>query len=503
MQFTNNSQNASTYHWDFGVGSTLADTSNLTNPTYTYTAAGTYTVTLIAEPASNCFDTSQVVVTVAPGPQVVFATPAVCDGATTFFTDQSTITTGSITSWSWDFGDGASTADTSNIQNPNYTYPGSGSYTVTLTCTSNNGCVTTSTQPVIVNANPTANFSANTVCIGSPTAFTDLSVAGSGNLTVWGWDYGDASPFGNTQNPTHTYTNDSTYNVTLIVQNSNGCLDTVTLQATTAPQPVVVFTSDTFAGCPPLCVNFIDQSTISGGSITGWAWDYGDNSLIGTQQNPNHCYNNTGTYTVTLTTTSNNGCVQTLVYPNMITVYPVPTAIFSATPPVTTVSQTTVAFTDLSQGNPVSWFWNFGTGFPGDTSVLQNPTFTFTQEYGSNYQVELHIVNQYGCTDDTTLEVIVMPEFTFYIPNAFTPNGDGLNDVFFGSGIGIATYEMWIFDRWGNLIFTSKDINQTWDGTVQGNNGSLCQIDTYVWKVSIVDVFDKRHKYIGHVSLIR
>ncbi len=503
MQFTNSSQNSINYLWNFGVTTTLADTSNLTNPTYTYTTAGTYTVTLTAEPASNCFDTAQIVVTVAPGPQVAFVAPSVCDGATTIFTDQSIIASGNITQWSWDFGNAASGADTSNVASPTYVYPGSGTYTVTLTCTSNNGCTTTLTQPITVNANPTANFTANTVCIGTPTTFTDLSVPGSGALTVWGWDYGDASPFGNTQNPTHTYLNDSTYNVTLIVQNSNGCLDTVVVQAITAPQPVVIFSADTFAGCPPLCVTFDDQTTIASGSITGWTWDFGDNTATSTTQNPTHCYVSTGVYSVTLTTTSNSGCVQTTVIPNMIEVYPEPTAFFSATPPITTVSQTSVAFTDLSTGSPVGWSWNFGTGSPGDTSSLQNPGFTYTQEYGANYDVVLTVVNQYGCVDDTTLEVIVMPEFTFYIPNAFTPNGDGKNEVFFGSGIGIAKFEMWIFDRWGNLIFTCTDINQAWDGTVQSGDGSLCQIDTYVWKVAITDVFDKRHKYIGHVSLIR
>jgi gliding motility-associated-like protein len=342
------------------------------------------------------------------------------------------------------------------------------------------------------------------VCIGSPTTFTDLSVPGSGNLNIWGWDYGDGSPFGNTQNPTHTYTNDSTYDVTLIVQNSNGCFDTIVLQAVTAPQPVVVFDADIFEGCPVLCVNFIDQTTIASGSITGWEWNFGDSTANSFQQNPGHCYTETGVYTVTLTTTSNQGCIQTQVFPNMITVYPVPTAIFSANPQITTVTYTDIQFTDWSLGNPVSWMWNFGDGATsGDTSWLQNPMYSYSQEYGSNYTVTLTVTNQEGCTDDTTLMVIVEPEFTFFIPNAFTPNGDGNNDVFFGTGIGIAKYEMWIFDRWGNLIFTCSDLNQTWDGTVQGKGGDLCQIDTYVWKVAITDVFDKKHKYIGHVSLIR
>jgi gliding motility-associated-like protein len=184
-------------------------------------------------------------------------------------------------------------------------------------------------------------------------------------------------------------------------------------------------------------------------------------------------------------------------------VYPVPGAQFSATPQITTVSQTNVDFTDLSIGNPVTWSWSFGTGDPADTSNIQNPSFQYTQEYGSTYPVVLVVTNQYGCVDSATLDVIVQPEFTFYVPNAFTPNGDGINEVFFGQGIGIAKYEMWIFDRWGNLIFTCTDINQSWDGTVQGKGGQLCQIDTYVWKVAITDVFDKKHKFIGHVSLIR
>lgn len=502
MQFTNNSQNSVNYFWNFGDGSTLADTSLLQNPSYTYANPGTYTVTLTAEPQSNCFDTSQVIVTVAPGPAPAFAAPSVCDGIVTPFLDQSTISSGNITNWSWNFGT-ANAGDTSNIQNPNFTYPAAGSYTVTLTVTSNNGCTTTMTQPVTVNALPTASFNSNTVCIGSPTSFTDLSLAGSGNLTTWTWDYGDGSPTGNTQNPAHTYTNDSTYNVTLIVQNSNGCYDTIVMQAITAPQPVVIFTADTFAGCGPLCVDFLDQTTIASGSITGWVWDFGDQSANAFTQNPNHCYTLPGIFDVTLTTTSNNGCVQTYVFAQMIEVYPYPTAIFTATPPITTVSQTHIDFTDLSTGAPVAWHWNFGTGYPIDTANTQHSSFDYTQEYGMTYSVTLTVWNSNGCVDSTTVEVIVQPEFTFYIPNAFTPNGDGLNDGFVGQGIGIAKYEMWIFDRWGNLIFTSTDLTQAWDGTVQGKGGDLCQIDTYVWKVAIVDVFDKKHKFVGHVSLIR
>ena len=298
--------------------------------------------------------------------------------------------------------------------------------------------------------------------------------------------------------------NDSTYNVSLIVTNTAGCIDTVTIPVTTGALPNPAFVGDTLNGCPVLCVSFTDQTTISTGSITGWTWDFGDNSPNVFTQNPAHCYSQPGTYTVTLTTTSNNGCVQTLTLPNYITVYPMPTASFSANPQHTDVLNTNVSFTDLSSGAPVSWTWDFGDPTTvSDTSDLQNPQYYYSTEAGGTYPVYLQVVNQYGCVDDTSLEVIIDPEFTFYIPNCFTPNGDGVNDGFYGAGIGITSYNIWIFDRWGNLIFTTNDINEAWDGTVQGKHGDICQEDVYVWKVVLTDVFNKKHKYIGHVSLIK
>jgi gliding motility-associated-like protein len=501
MQFTDQSINTVNWTWNFGDGATLADTSHNQNPSYTYLNPGVYTVTLIANPG-NCSDTMTLQVNVAPGPQPAFIAPQVCEGTLSGFTDQSTISSGTITNWHWDFGVNAQTNDTSNIQNPNFSYPISGTYTVTLTCTSNNGCVTTITQPVIVNALPASNFSSNIVCVGAQTTFTDLSTAGTGNITSWTWDFGDGSPSSTQQNPTHIYNNDSTYNVTLIVQNAAGCIDTISLQAMTASMPVPLFLADTLNGCPILCVNFTDQTTIASGAITGWTWDFGDGMQAYTQ-NPSHCYSIPGTYTVTLSATSNGACVSTLTMPNLITVYPVPTANFAATPPITTVLNTVINFTDLSGGNPVIWTWNFGDpSTSSDSSSQQNPQYTYSNEYGSIYPVYMQVTNQYGCVDDTTIEVIVEPDFTFFIPNAFTPNGDGVNDGFFGTGIGINTYQIWVFDRWGNMIFESNDMNKAWDGRVQGHP-DICQQDVYVWKVVLTDVFNKKHTYVGHVSLVK
>lgn len=503
MNFVNQSINSPVYQWDFGVPLSATDTSSLANPSYTYTTPGTYTVMLIATPGP-CADTSTMAVTVAPGPAVQFAGTTVCYGFPSVFTDQTVISSGNISSWSWNFGVNQLTNDTSNLQNPNYAYPAAGTYSVILTTISNNGCVGSDTMSVLVNEVPQANFTSDVVCEGDVTTFTDLSVPVSGAITNWSWNFGDSGPGSNVQSPTHTYAVDSTYNVTLIITNTAGCKDTITFQAVNVALPVVSFAADTLAACPMLCVNFTDSTTTATGSIVQWTWNFGDSTATSGMQNPSHCYSIPGTYTITLTTMNNSGCVNTTVIPDMITVYPVPHASFTATPQTTTVVNTVVNFTDLSSADVVVWNWNFGDPSTTiDSSLLQNPSYTYSNEYGSIYPVYLMVTNQFGCFDDTIIDVIVEPEFTFFIPNAFTPNGDGKNDGFYGKGFGITKYEIWIFDRWGNLIFNTTDINQAWDGSVQGKGGDLAQVDVYVWKVALTDVFDKKHKFIGHVSLIR
>jgi gliding motility-associated-like protein len=503
MAFTNNSLNSSNYHWDFGVAALTNDTSNLVNPSYTYTSGGVYTVTLIASPGP-CADTTTLIVNVNTGPQVAFLAPSVCIGATTAFTDQSTVSSGTITGWHWDFGVTTATNDTSNIPSPNFTYAAAGTYNVTLTCTSSNGCVTTLMVPVTVSALPTANFTSSIGCQGTPTTLTDISVPGSGSITNWTWDFGDGSPTSSTQNPSHTYTNDSTFNVSLIITNTAGCIDTIALPVVVSSIPVVAFSADTLAGCPLLCVNFTDLSTISSGTITAWTWDFGDQTPASTQQNPSHCFAISGTYDITLVASAGGGCTNTLTIQNMITVNPVPHASFTASPIPTTILSPTVYFTDLSTGNPTTWNWGFGDPTTlSDSSLLQNTQYTYSSETGGIYPVTLTVTNQYGCVDDTTIDVIVEPDFAFFIPNAFTPNGDGKNEGFMGAGYGIATYELWVFDRWGNLIFNTKDINEAWNGTVENKGGDLVQIDVYVWKVVLTDVFNKKHKYIGHVSVVK
>jgi gliding motility-associated-like protein len=268
-------------------------------------------------------------------------------------------------------------------------------------------------------------------------------------------------------------------------------------------KPAIAYTVDVPKGCPVHCVNFTDQSTVASPDvIQAWSWNFGDGNS-GSDQNPAHCYSQTGLYNVTLTATSNHQCTSSLSISQMIEVYEQPDADFSANPQSVGVLDPIINIQDNSQ-NAFTYLWNFGDQFAtaaANTSTVTNPTHAYTNS--GEYVIDLLVTSVHGCTDRASVIVEVLPEFTFYIPNAFTPNnGDGLNDLFTGAGIGIEKYEMWIFDRWGERIYYTDDIRKGWDGRRQGKS-DVVQQDVYIWKVKLKDVFEKSHEYIGHVTLLK
>lgn len=491
--FTDQSSNPVSWAWNFGDNTTDV----IQNPSHIYATAGTYTVTLVVTGQGGCTATSNITVTVNPGPVSAFVATSVCVGNPTTFTDQSTITVGNISGWAWNFGDNTTSAQ----QSPTHTYASAGNYQVTLTTTSSTGCTNTITVQVTVYPLPAAAFNNSSVCLNSPTQFTDASTITTGSITGWAWNFGDNGT-SLLQNPTHSYTAAGTYTVTLIVTSSFGCIDTISQPITVFALPVVNLTADDTDGCVTHCVNFTDLSTVVGGTITGWLWDFGDGNTS-TAQNPNHCYTTPGTYDVSLTVTTNNGCTGSFTNFAYIVVYPLPTAEFSASPNPTSVLNPVIQFTDLSQGNPISWAWTFGDN---GTDTLQNPIHTYPNDNTGVhiYTVTLSITDVHGCTSTVSHDVEIDPEFTFYVPNCFTPNNDGVNDLFFTYGIGVKDFDMWIFDRWGNKIWWSDDMNEGWNAKVKGGpSDAVVQEDVYVWKVKLTDVFDKKHTYIGHVSVIK
>lgn len=384
--------------------------------------------------------------------------------------------------YSWDFGNGVNlVADSATV-----TYSSAGTYNIALNITNNlTGCINTFNETVIVYPNPTADFLFNIPCEGNTTNFSDQSQT---NITTWIWDFGDGQT-SNLQNPNNLYNSNGNYIVNLTVQDVNGCIDSTTQTLDVLPIPDVDFDSIQ-NGCSPLNVSLYGTSN---SSISTWYWDLG-NSTTSSNQNPILTYNSPGSYDVSLTVTGTNGCTNSLLQTNYITVYPNPIANFSSSPNDVTELDPTIYFTDLSQGATL-WNWNLGDGA---TSNNQNPTHTYNG--AGDYSISLYVENSYGCSDNIVKEVKIKPVFSFYIPNAFTPNlGDGINDTFKGVGLNISEFNMMIFDRWGEMIFESSYLEEGWNGTYKGEQ---VPNDVYVYKIKLKDVLGQNHNYIGKVIVV-
>lgn len=519
------------WNWNFGdPASGGSNTSTLQNPTHLYGSAGTFTITLITTNNFGCKDTVDLTTVINPLPQASFSSTTVCFGDTTCFSDLSTVTPGTINAWSWNFGDPASAAaNTSNIQAPCHIFTGPGTFTVLLTVTTDSGCQATQSFPAVVIAPPVADIIPQNVCLNTVTNLSDGSTPTPGDpLNGWDWDFGDATPHSSQQNPSHTYAGAGTYTVTLIVTSQQGCKDTITDTLRIYNLPLANF-SKPDSGCAPICVNYTDLSTSVDGTVVNWVWAFpgGSPAASGVSNPQNICYSTPGTYSVSLIVTTAFGCKDTVNLP-MIKVYPWPNAEFCVTPLFAPTSAPVFSFCDLWSSDVVQWSWDFGDS--ETDSLSTDPIHSYSATAIANdfytYNICIRVQNQYTCWDTICHPVELIPEFTFYIPNTFTPNHDGKNEFFFGKGRGIKDYNIWLFDRWGNLIWDChrEDKNTNWDGPGQEGLSSYCmwdgivvqggmdmggasglraQEDVYVWKVELTDIFEARHSYIGHVNIVR
>jgi PKD repeat protein len=379
--------NVTVWNWDFGDG----NTSSEQNPSHTYMTAGTYTVSLNASNAygSNVSTVTDAVrVLLAPAAGFTFAPDEGNAPMTVTFTATSS---GNVTAWSWDFGDG----NVSSLQNPVYTYADAGIYTVTLNASNAYGFnVSTMTDAISVLPAPVANFTGTPNEGNAPltVTFTDAS---TGNVTAWNWDFGD----GNTsaeQSPVHTYVNAGCYTVSLNASNAYGFDVSVIADGVhVLSAPVANFTYTPGEGNAPLAVQFTDASI---GDVTAWLWDFGDGN-ISAEQSPLHIYAIAGTYAVSLNTSNAYGFnVSTLAY--AVQVLESPNTGFTCAPDEGNVPLT-VTFTDVSTGNITAWLWDFGDG---NTSTDRNTTHTYAS--AGTYTVSLNASNAYGFNVSTVADAV-------------------------------------------------------------------------------------------------
>jgi gliding motility-associated-like protein len=359
-----------------------------------------------------------------------------------------------------------------------------------------NGCQAQSKQ-LAISVNPPLQVQASgsaTLCPGTSTSLSSNTTGGN-NAYVYSWSPSAGLSSAASQNPLATPSVTTTYTLTV----TDGCgspADSATVKVTVISKlPIPVFSVSDSVGCAPLCVTFTGSSTPP---CISAAWDFGDGKATGCGI-VNHCYNKSGTYDVSLTVTDSNGCKGSVLKPQLILVNPIPVAAFSSAPHPVTILDPTVQFTDLSKGADL-WSWQFDDQSTS-VSSLQNPKFTYPDT--GCYLVTLAVQNTFACKDTVKTHVCVKNQFTFYAANAFTPNGDGLNDTWSPTGQDIdpAAYELLIFNRWGDVVFSTTTFGKGWDGT--SISSANAQEDTYAWKVTLKDLQGLRYTYTGNLHLIR
>jgi len=477
------------WSWDMG-DSTQYTTQNVSHQ---YAQSGRYFVTLNITDSNGCTDQHTQWVEWFPTAGIAVDYPKTgCTPFTLDFTNNSFPQTGGY-DFSWTFGDG----NTSNQASPTHTYTVPGIYIPTITMRSPHGCLASDTlAPIQIFVPPTPAFTfAYDSCDIQPIQFSDISQAGDGVIVNWNWEFGDGKGFSTVQNPSYAYDSAGIFTITLTIEDDNGCMVSTTRSLPWYPPTVIDFVADTTEGCEPLTVRFTNNSRpINGYQIR---WTFGDGSSS-TERNPVHTYSSPGRYTVGLETVSPIGCVSYDEKPNYIWVKEVPNAFFINDPEQPSNFQNEIQFTDQSTGAN-SWYWSFGTGAH---SFQQNPLYTYVDT--GRYDVVLVATHQDGCRDTFRRALDVEPRFTYFLPNAFTPNNDNINEGYRGQGIffGIQDFNLTVWNRWGERVFETTDPYEFWNGK-KDNTGDFVKNGVYVCLVTLTGPRGRKYEYKEFATIIQ
>ena len=352
-----------------------------------------------------------------------------------------------------------------------------------------NGCVERDTVTLVVHPLPNVTITTqdSILCYGETAILT-----GNGAVN-YQWMNGPSTQI-------YTFVPTETDDYTVIGFDQFGCTDTADITVVVNPLPVPLFSTDmTYGGCLPFCPTLTDQTGVNGNGPASASviWEFSNGTISTEMGTTNPCFDSFGCYDVTLISTTAEGCTDTLVQQDYLCVNQI---IASFTPDVTEqlIGDPCFEFTNNSV-NATSFQWFFGDGEESDF-VSTNHCY---DSIGC-YQVTLVAYTQDGCTDSIVQVVCVKDQLIIYVPNAFTPDGDGLNEVFLPiltAGYKPGSYELNIYNRWGERIFSTQDENEGWDGTYRGNPS---QIGTYTYTIRLKDSMNNKvYTFDGRVSLIR
>lgn len=342
-----------------------------------------------------------------------------------------------------------------------------------------NGCIVTDTLILTINPLPVIGLS-DTLRICPGTSATLIANPGYASYL---WSTGAV---------TSSITASIAGNNVVIVQDANGCINSDSTLVMIDPIPDLVFTVSPLAGCSPLSVTTQNNSLLNGAVIQTWLWQIGPNSSNNFA--PETVLPNAGLYNVFLQATTTNGCIVDTLLTNYIEVYPSPAAVISPESQEYELFDDNINIADLSTGATI-YDWSLF-----NISISNQADLVYPITVPGSFAFQLLVMNQYGCMDSTDVTIVVNPGFAIYFPNAFTPDGSGTNDLYMPKGYGIKEFEIMIFDRWGEMVFKSTDMNIGWNGTVKGSSPFQ---DVYVYKCCIRDLKDNKHFYTGHITLVQ
>jgi len=401
-----------------------------------------------------------------------------------------------IKSYHWIF-DINGTPSHQHSRNATYTFPGVGNYKGTMIVNEGEQCG--DTAYINVNIFPTINtdfeFDYDT-CIGGPVNFIDKSVTQAQNLTNWDWNFGDNEK-STVRNPNHLYQQPGLHPVRLIATDNNLCKDTMIREISYFPvPPLILIKPSKFTACVPEAIKFTNLS-VPIDETYDIRWDFGDGGT-GDDISPIHNFEDVGVFSVKVEITSPIGCYTEETFPNLITIEASPEADFSYTPDVVNNINATASFTDLSTGGS-GWYWDFGGK---GSSFNRNPTYTFLDT--GMYEVKEIVFHPNGCTDTAIQILDIEPVVQFFLPNAFTPNYDGKNEIYKPGGLylGVSKYNMSIYSRWGDQIFETQDPQEGWNGR-RNNTGQEMPVGVYMCVLQYTDARARNKELREFVTLVR
>lgn len=477
------------YEWRDVLNSVVRDTEASDGDALT-AGAGTYLV-LVSESAdgNGCLDTLEVIIT-EPELLVWTITPRDTTICYTGLHTLTAATTGGTLPVSLTWNEGLTGAAAHTVSPDTTT-------TYSVMAMDANGCTLAPMNAVVTVLEPLVLESLIDFdqCNNVPFTLAATNVNGGNGAYEYSWNNG--AP------PLPSMTDAVQVDTELCLTVSDGCETPpfVTCAFVTVLRtPPLVLTADSVYGCAPFQLRFALQDTTLGASI---AWDFGDGTAFDGTDSINHIYADAGRYDVSTVVTWPNGCITDTTIQEMVRVIPVPVADFTWAPRPLTVLEPVARFVELAAPNEVSYAWDF---FAFGTSDEIEPEVTFPNDIGRFYPVQLLVRNVLGCADSALINVHVEDEFMVYVPNTFTPNGDGLNDVFQvqGNDVSPDEYRLVIFDRWGKEVFLSTDREAVWHGAKGLGEGDALPEGVYTWRLNVRSLQTLQKRIItGHVTLLR